>query len=262
MTLRPPILLLMFLGAAPLARAQEFSVLVSPPRYEDSVSAGTTYRNVLEITNISSANIRLGVRTADWKLKPDGSVEFLYPLQPASCRPWVGLETAEVQLPAGGKRRYRFEVAVPPDAPVGECRFALMLEGDPQAVRGSAVPIAGRIGVIVYLAIGGAAPRLTVVDHGTAEVEGQRLPALRVRNDGNAHGRMEGLAYGVDAKGTRYAFVPNGLPILPGEIRTVVLTPQGDRPDTPTPTLAYPVRVQGRLETAGGAVDIDHTFGE
>lgn len=261
MTFRPPILLLIALGAAPLARAQEFSVLVSPPRYEASVSAGTTYRNVLEVNNVSGSNIRLGVRTADWKLKADGSVEFLYPLQPGSCRPWVGLEAAEMQLPARGKRRYRFEVAVPPDAPVGECRFALMLEGDPQAVRGSAVPIAGRIGVIVYIAVGGASPRLTVVDHGTADVDGQRLPALRVRNDGNAHGRMEGLVYGVDARGVRYAFVPNGPPILPGDTRTVVLTPQGDTPDAPAPTLAYPVRIQGRIETAGGTVDVDHVFG-
>lgn len=262
MTARLRLLLGSLLLAAAPALAQDFSVLVSPPRYEASVAPGTTYRNVLEITNISPGTTRLGIRTADWLLKPDGSVEFLYPLQAGSCRPWVGLEAAEVQLPANGKRRYRFEVAVPADAPVGECRFALMLEGDPQAVRGSAVPIAGRIGVIVYLAVGGAAPKLSVVDHGTATVEGQRLPALRVRNDGNAHGRMDGLVYGTDANGARYAFVPNGLPILPGETRTVVLTPQGDKPDAPAPTLAYPVRVQGRLETAAGTVDIEHTFGQ
>lgn len=254
-----PLLALTLAGAA---AAQEFSVLVSPPRYEAQVKAGETWRNVLEITNVSGNGVRLGVRTADWVLKPDGSVDFLYPLQPDSCRPWVGLEASEVQLPANGKRRYRFEVAIPADAPPGECRFALMLEGDPQAVRGSAVPIAGRIGVITYLAVGGAAPELAVADTLVALADGRRLPALQVRNDGNAHGRLEGLVDGTDASGKRYAFAPSGLPILPGETRTITLTPQGDTPDAPPPTLAFPVRLQGALESAGGRLDVDGVFDE
>jgi len=252
--------LLAFVLCALPAAAQEFSVLVSPPRFEASAKPGETFRSVLEITNVSSQPARLGIRTADWTLRADGSAEFDYALAPGSCRPWVGLEAAEVHLPANGKRRYRFEVAVPADAPVGECRFALMLEGDPQAVRGSTVPIAGRIGVIVYLAVGGAAPRLTVTGTRTATVEGREVPAIEVRNDGNAHGRLDGLVEGEDAGGTRYAFAPNGLPILPGETRVIPLVPQADRPDAPAPTLRFPVRLKGRLETSAGAVDVEGTF--
>ncbi|HZH42561.1 MAG TPA: hypothetical protein VEY50_00525 [Lysobacter sp.] len=257
----PALPLLVFAGALP-ARAEEFSVLVSPPRFEEAAQQGTTVRQVLEITNVSESPVRLGIRTADWLLEPDGGVEFFYPLQPGSCRPWVGLEAAEIQLPANGKRRFRFEVAVPNDAPVGECRFALMLEGDPQVVRGTAVPIAGRIGVIVYVAVGDAQPRLSVLSYHADTIDGRMLPVLRVRNDGNAHGRLDGMVNGVDAQGRRFAFVPNGLPLMPGDIRTVVLTPQGDAPDAPPPTLAFPVRIQGQLEYAGGRLGIDGTFGQ
>lgn len=260
-----PVRLALFaLATAPVpAAAQDFSVLVSPPRYEAAAKAGDTWRNVLEITNVSPSDVRLGIQTADWTLKPDASVDFVYPLQSGSCRPWVGLEAAEVRLPANGKRRYRFEVAVPADAPPGECRFALMLEGDPQAVRGSAVPIAGRIGVIVYLAIGNAAPKLATVDQATVTgADGRRLPSLQVRNDGNAHGRLEGLVNGTDASGHRYAFAPNGLPILPGETRTIALTPQGDTPDAPPPALVFPVRLSGRLESAGGRLEVEGVFDE
>jgi len=56
------------------------------------------------------------------------------------------------------------------------------------------------------------------------------------------------------------SFAPNGLPILPGETRVIPLVPQADRPDAPAPTLRFPVRLKGRLETSAGAVDVEGTF--
>src|SRR3546814_2484594 len=81
------------------------------------------------------------MRISDWSsdvcssdlFEPDATVEFSDALAPGSCRPWVGLEAAEINLAPNAKRRYRFEVRVPTDAPAGECRFAIMIEGDPRS---------------------------------------------------------------------------------------------------------------------------------
>jgi hypothetical protein len=242
------------------AHAQGFSALVSPPRFEDSAKPGATYRNVIEIDNLSTQSSHYTIRTADWNLLPDGGVQFADELAAGSCRPWVGIETAELTLPAKGKRRYRFEVQVPADAPRGECRFALMIEGDPEPGQdGLPLPVSGRIGVIVYLAIGDAAPRLEVTGQRTARIEGRDVPALLVRNDGDAHGRLQGFVDGTDAAGRRHAFAPSTLPILPGETREIALQPQADDPASPPPALQFPLRLQGRLDSGAQRIDVAAT---
>ena len=55
-------------------------------------------------------------------------------LRPGSCRPWVAIDRSDLTIPGGGRARFRFEVTPPADAPTGECRFALMIEGDEPAV--------------------------------------------------------------------------------------------------------------------------------
>ncbi|MGH8081417.1 MAG: hypothetical protein ACREP7_12660 [Lysobacter sp.] len=240
------------------AVGQGFSALVSPPRFEDRTQPGTTYRNVVEISNISGASAHYTLKTADWHLDGQGAAVFDSALAPGSCRPWVGLEAAEIQVAANGKRRYRFEVAVPADAPVGECRFAIMLEGDPEAVGGGlALPVSGRIGIIVYLAVGEAAAKLQLLDTSVGDVEGRKLPVLRVRNDGNAHGRLEGLIDGTDANGRKLSFAPSSLPLMPGETRTIVLTPQADDAASAPPVVAYPLQLKGALDWGKQRLPLD-----
>lgn len=250
------------LFAAPgIAAAQGFSALVTPPRFEDAARPGTTYRNVIEITNVSDQRARYALQTADWTLDANASATFTSELAPGSCRPWVGIEAPEISVAPNAKRRYRFEVAVPADAPVGECRFAIMIEGEPSTTAGAvAVPVSGRIGVIAYLAIGGAAARLEVVGSRVEQVDGRAAAVLEVRNTGNAHGRLEGLVGGRDASGRRYAFAPSNPPILPGETRSVVLTPQADRDDAAAPTIVWPLVLKGQLDWGSQRIDIDTTI--
>jgi len=262
MTMRNAIRFLLAVCAlsASAAFAQGFSVVVSPPRFEDSAKPGTTYRNVVQIDNVSAESAHFTARTADWTLMPDGGVQFSDALAPDSCRPWVGIEAAEVTLPANGKRRYRFEVQVPADAPRRECRFALLIEGDPEPMTsGIAIPVSGRIAVIVYLSIGDAAPRLEITGQRVAKLDGQDVPVLQVRNDGDAHGRLQGFVDGTDAGGKRYAFAPSTLPILPGETRDIPLQPQADDPKSPPPVLTFPVKLQGRLDSGAQRIDIAAT---
>ena len=119
------------------AVAQEFALVVSPPRFEDRAKPGTTYRNVFELNNTSAKAAKFSVETADWTLDVQGAPVFSQSLAKDSCRPWVGIETNQITVKGNGKRRFRFEVAVPADAPRGECRFAIMIEGEPQPARGN-----------------------------------------------------------------------------------------------------------------------------
>ena len=255
------LLLVSGLGAAGLANAQGFAALVSPPRFELSTAPGKTLRGVLEISNRSTAPSKFYVKTADWSLAPDFSVSFQEDLQPGSCRPWVAIERPEIVVPGAGTLRYRFEVQVPADAPAGECRFAVMIEGAEPSVahsQGLDVPVTGRIGVIVYVTIGAGAPELELFGPSVETLNGQRVPTLRVHNSGNAHGRMGGFLTGTDAKGVSYDFTPSDLPILPGEQRQVFLTPSNGSDEHPT--IAFPVTVKGTLEWGDRKTKLDQIF--
>lgn len=243
------------------AAAQEFAVVVTPPRFEDRAKAGATYRNVIEINNTSTKAARYTVQTADWVLDAQGGPVFSQALAHDSCRPWVGIEAGEITVKGNGKRRYRFEVAVPAGTPRGECRFAIMIEGEPQPPRGNVpLPVSGRIGVIVYLAIGDAAPNLDVLETLSASVQGHTLPVLRVRNVGDMHGRLDGYLAAVDAYGQRIVLVPDNSPILVGATRDIPLYPQAEDSSAQTPTIIYPLRIKGRLDSGSQRLDIETTL--
>jgi hypothetical protein len=242
-------LILAATGLSPDARAQEFSAAVSPPRFELAVKPGEGSRQVIEITNAASQPSTYHFRTADWTLDAGAGVHFSDELAVDSCRPWVAIERRKLEVPAGGRYRFRFEVAPPADTPPRECRFAIMIEGDEQVARtadGLNLPVSGRIGVIVYVRVGDAAPNLQVVGAGVSEMNGRNLPVLQVNNLGNAHGRLAGFLQGVDASGRRLEFEPSTLPILPLETRTIVLTAT-EQPETIT-EITFPVTIQGVLE--------------
>lgn len=247
---------------APCAGAQEFSAAVSPPRFELALNPGERSRQVIEVTNASGLPSTYHFRTADWSLDADGGVHFTDELAPDSCRPWVAIERRELEVPGGGRYRFRFEVAPPADTPARECRFAIMIEGDEQLARGADglnLPVSGRIGVIVYLSVGDAAPRLQVISAGVSDVNGRMLPVLQVNNQGNAHGRLAGFLQGTDAGGRRLEFEPSTLPILPLETRAIVLA-AAERPETIV-EITYPVTIQGVLEWGGAQrLEINQLF--
>jgi hypothetical protein len=258
----PTLLFAALAAVSTSATAQGFAAVVSPPRFEIAVRPGEVTRQVIEITNADAAPATYRLRTADWTLAADGSVAFTEDLAAGSCRPWVAIERREVTLPGGGRYRFRFEVGPPGDAPRGECRFAVLIEGEDQPMltaSGLQVPVAGRIGVIVYASIGDAAPILEVVADGTRSMNGRLLPVLQVRNSGDAHGRLTGFLSGTDANGRRLEFTPSTLPIMPGETRIVELAASVG--DVEVADIAYPVRIRGQLEWGTGRpLEFDHVF--
>jgi fimbrial chaperone protein len=253
--------LVLSLAHASTLSAAEFAALVSPPRFEVQSRAGVTVRQVFELTNRSPAPAKYRVHTADFSLGADYTVSFQDQLQPGSCRPWVAIERPAVELPGGATIRYRFEVQVPKDAPVGECRFGILIEADEPSLARSGpleLPIVGRIGIIVYLIVGDAKPQLEVFGPKVVTLNQQRIPALRVHNSGNAHTRLSGFLTGIDAKGAKYDFSPSDLPVLPGEARDVFLTPS--TAGNEHPVLAFPVTVHGTLEWANEKTELDERF--
>lgn len=244
--------------------AHAFSALVSPPRIETQAKPGQTVRQIIEITHADNAPGKYKIYTNDWRINAAGGVEFFDDLQPGSCRPWVALERRELSLGAQGKSRYRFEITPPPDAPEGECRFVIMIEGETQDIKSQNInlPVAGRIGVIVYLAVGNAAPKLDIVGSAidTTGTGSQTVsnPVVDVHNSGTATGRLAGFLSGTDAAGTKLEFSPDALPILPGTTRRIALVPSLPGSSATAGTAAasgaqavpvqYPVTIEGQLE--------------
>ena len=238
--------------------ASEFALAASPPRFELQLKPGERSRQVLELTNASPTTGSYIIKTADWRLAPDNSVTFFDDLQPQSCRPWVAIERRELNIPGGRPYRFRFEINVPADAQAGECRFAILLEGQEQisqTVGGPPIPFSARLGVVVYVAIGDATPNLSVVGRRVQSVNGQLIPILDIRNTGLAHGRIGGFLTGTDAKNTVLEFSPSNMPILPGETRAVALT--AARPGDPETAVQvqFPVVIKGKIEWGKGQTE-------
>jgi hypothetical protein len=247
--------------AASPAWSQTFAAMVSPPRFELTAKPGETVRSVFELNNRADGTSEYLLHTADWTLSPEFNVTFSDELAPGSCRPWVALERPSALLPGGGTIRYRFEVAVPADAAPGECRFAIMIEGKESSIAKAgavSMPMTGRIGLIVYMKVGDASPNLELAGNHIVKVSGRDLPTLRMRNTGNAHGRVSGFLTGTDANGTKYDFNPSDFPILAGTEADVYLTPSTSTDDHPV--LVFPVHVQGTLEWEKNKLKIDEHF--
>lgn len=255
------LLALLWLTQSATSYAQGFSAVVSPPRFEVVTQPGKTIRQVIEITHVSNQRGNYRVYTNDWTMAPDGNAIFSDDLAPNSCRPWVSLERREISIAANGKVRFRFEIAPPADAPLQECRFAIMIEGLEQVIKTEGAisfPVSGRIGVVVYAGIGDVAPKLEISAAGVAAINGVTVPQLRVRNQGTAHGRLGGFVVATDADGKKIDLSPESVPIMSNSTRVVTLIP--NVPDNTVVKLAYPITVKGNIEWAEQKTAIDMRF--
>ncbi|HZF96647.1 MAG TPA: hypothetical protein VEY92_00085 [Pseudoxanthomonas sp.] len=252
-------------------RASSFEVGVSPSRFEISGKSGGRVGQALTVFNLGSTPTDVAIRTLDWTFSEDGNIGYHDELLPSSCRPWVTLERRSLRVPAQGKASFRFQIDPPADAPRGECRFMLAVEGvEPahQALIESggaslSLPVSGRIAVVVYLTVNGAEPKLEVQQVGMKDINGKRTPVVTVRNTGDAHGRLEGGLQSVDAKGVAFDLLPDNSPILPGQTRTLTLAPgpgSGAQNNTPPPEPTWPVTSKGQLDWEKGSFKMNVEF--
>ena len=262
--LSPSSLVLLLLAAAGAATAAPFELAVTPSRFELSGKAGARLGQSLDIHNLAPTATEVTMRTIDWSYSAEGNIGYHDELLPGSCRPWVVLERRSVTVPARGKRSFRFQVEPPADAPRGECRFMIAIEGSEPAQQtvirsGGAslsLPVTGRIAVAVYVMLNGAEPKLEIKQIASGETNGARRTLVTVSNTGDAHGRLEGSLDATDSKGRAFELVPEGTPILPGQTRTLALVPKGES-GQPAPQPAYPVKASGTLDWDKGSFKVD-----
>ena len=258
---------LMLAAAASAAWATPFEVAVMPSRFELAAKSGVRLGQSLDIHNVGNAATEVSVRTLDWRYSPEGDIAYLDPLQPGSCRPWVTLERKTVKVAARGKATFRFQIDPPADAPRGECRFMLAIEGVEPAYQAAiaqggaslSLPVSGRIAVAVYVQMNGAEPKLVLSEVGMKDIHGKRSPYVTVSNTGDAHGRLEGSLDATDAAGTTFELAPEGTPIMPGQTRAMPLQPKGDAQGN-APVPVYPLKASGALEWEKGGFKVNAEF--
>ena len=257
----PGICLLLCSLAPSQAQAVGFAATVSPPRFELRGMPGETLNEVVEINNTDTLPVDFRLRTADWELTDRGNVTIHgEKLQPDSCRPWTRIERRNIRIAQESGRRYRFQIRIPDDAPEGECRVALLLEGsgDETLMAGSEMvkfPIQGRIAVIIYVAVGEARPQLNLLELSMDNINQQQIPVAVIRNVGNAHGRPSGILDGTDAIGRKQEFTVSPSPIMPGQTRRIPIWPA----DRNAAEIVAPLQLQGTIEWEGGKHRIDET---
>ncbi len=258
----------------PIARADEFALSVSPPRFEISAQPGQTVRAVAAMSNASSVANQLTFATAEWDLTPDGGVTLSEILRPGSCRPWVSIERRQATLQAKAELRYRFEVTPPSDTPPTECRFAIVVSGAEARVSPGAnvsFPINGQIAIIVYVTVGDVKPQLRIVKADVVNINGTMTPVLMVENSGTAHGRLSAFLSGTDAKGKKREFAPSTLPILPGETRRIALNidngsdaietqNSASSADAKADAIAFPLKLSGTINDSINTFKFDGVF--
>ena len=253
----------LMLGAPPVMAAG-FELAVNPSRFVVSGKSGARINQSIDLHNLGAQATEVALRTIDWSLLDDGSLNFHDALLPGSCRPWVLLERPRLVVPARANRSFRFQIEVPSDAPRGECRFMVAIEGV-EAAQGAVIssagaslslPVTGRIAVAVYVRINGAEPKLELQTIGVRTRNGQTEPFVSVRNMGDAHGRLDGILDATDAQGTPLMLVVEGAPVLAGQARTLALVPRS-ADDRPAPSVKYPIKVKGTLEWDKGGFKVD-----
>lgn len=254
---------LMSLHAVPVS-ASPFEVAVSPSRLELSAATSQRLGQSIEIQNVGKSPTELNIRTLDWTYSNDGQITYHDALVPNSCRPWVTLEKNAIKLNAQAKRAFRFQVEVPANAPRAECRFMVAIEGKDAAANtvlkaGGAslnLPVNGRIAVAVYVAVGGAEPKLSIKQMNVQTIKGQKVPVAIVTNQGDAHGRLDGVLEATDAKGQAFELAPETTPILPGQTRTLPLIPQALAKQKLNPP-TYPIQAEGSIDWDKGSFKIN-----
>lgn len=256
------------------ARAGDFALSVSPPRFELSAQPGETVRAVAELSNQATAASELNFATAEWDLTPEGGVVLSDALKPDSCRPWVAIERRKAVLQSKAQLRYRFEVTPPADTAPVECRFAIVVSGAEEKVSPNAdmsFPVRGQIAIIVYVAVGDVKPALQIIKADLAELNGALTPVLMVENSGTAHGRLSAFLSGTDAAGKKREFAPSTLPVLPGETRMIALNIDhgGDAveakgipvaaADLPA-AIAFPLKISGTINDTANSFRFEGVF--
>lgn len=124
----------------------------------DHLAPGTTIRRRLEVSNNTRRSQRVQLYAAGAEIRA-GSFIGLDGRTPNELSQWTSVDPASVELPPGGRALVTATIAVPAAASGGERYAAIWAELPPAGPGpgGAGVTLVNRVGVRVYLLVGGGA---------------------------------------------------------------------------------------------------------
>lgn len=267
-SINPGLIAVMLTMLSGTAVAQGFSAGIAPSKFELAAKPGDVIRDTVLIMNAGNKSAGFSLRTSDWDITDNQGLEYSEDdLTEGSCRPWVRLERRDLTIRPSGQKRYRFEIHVPEDAPVGLCKFALLIEPAAPAVatlsgdQPISFPVLGRYAVIVYVTIGDAKANIEYEGLGRGEMSGLSLPALKLHNSGNTYDRVFGRISATDAAGERFVLIPSTFPVLPDHSEEILLVPEAaENGQAAEVAMQYPLQLKGTFEIGGQQFSVEEQF--
>ena len=182
-------LLMVSLGALMLpATASAFDFTVTPLIIEfDDTEAfpGDTLMSSIQITNQADNAEFFGPEVADFYYNEEGTMVFFEsdetPYPDNSLKNWITVETDVFRLEPKETRTIDFTMAIPEDAKAGGHYGVIFFrsQADPEAIGGTGVATAGRLGTLVLVTIPGELEKTAEVNSfkvGTADEKGNLIP--------------------------------------------------------------------------------------
>lgn len=220
--------LLASVAYAPLAKA--FGVGVQPSTVEMTIKPGDQQRQVVTVGNVhKTKTISLTMGLADWTLDENGQLILEAPGDTdRSAAEWVRFSPAAVTLKPETSQDITVEIATPYKIKEkGDHRFALlattMLPELDERGEISGVWNRYQLASLFYLTLtpSKSLPEVTSV---ALNADKPGLVTMQIKNDGDAHARLQGTAFLKDQEGEVVAETPLNAVVLDGGRRTYNIT--------------------------------------
>jgi len=204
--------------AAPIANA--FGVGVQPSTVEMTIKPGDQQKQIVTIGNVhTSKTISLTLGLADWSLDKSGKLVLDAPGEtPRSASEWVRFSPASVTLKPETSQDITVEISAPfKIKEKGDHRFALlattMLPELDARGENSGVWNRYQLASLFYLTLtpSESLPEVTSVAVNNTD---SSMLTLEIKNDGDAHARLQGAAYVKDQSGEIVAETPLNAVVL------------------------------------------------
>lgn len=181
--------------------------VVSPPRFEFTLSAGSSTTEAIQVANSGEDPLELRMYLMDWEMKKSGDMSYVKPgSTKKSCSSWVRVNPQVISLAPRESQIIRFTITAP-QGTAGSYWTMLFIEPKQPILPKSrmGVAVSGRVGVIIYATIPGTEVRTgKIVDMKVEkDKENKYKLALTFENTGMIHYRPKGSWEIKDAAGKR-----------------------------------------------------------
>jgi len=242
----------------PSGGSAAFELGISPVRWEASGNPGDTLRIAVALASGARTVQAVQVRVGDWTLTEDGAPLFAQAGElPNSAAAWLRLQPEEMSIRPRQRKIVRVSLKIPEGTPQGSYVAALFFSQPQEEAEGreaaASMFIRGQLAFLIYVTVGDAKPDGEILECAWRELaSGKSLsPAVKIRNRGDAHLRVNGVASARAPSGKTFEAALPGVPILPGQTRWVYV----GFPE-PGPSAGEPLDLTLRLDLGRGEEEV------